>query len=145
VRHAGEPPIIKAVAPDELGPAVAAAVSAVAVRWPLTGVVVPEALHAEVTDALLQAAVSFRDGSTASALGEHITVLSPSAVKGLEFDAVVLVEPEQLVAEAAGNLRLLYVALTRAVHHLTVVHARPLPVLLADPPSGTDARRILDP
>jgi DNA helicase IV len=145
VRQAGDPPIIKAVSPDELGPAVAAEVRAVAVRWPLTGVVVPETMHAEVTDALLQAAVSFRDGSTASALGEHITVLSPSAVKGLEFDAVVVVEPEQLVAEAAGNLRLLYVALTRAVQHLTVVHARPLPVLLADPLSGTDARRILDP
>jgi DNA helicase IV len=143
VRQAGEPPTIKTVPPDELGPAVAAEVTAVADRWPLTGVVVPEALHAEVTGAMLQADVTFRDGSTAAAIGEHITVLSPSAVKGLEFDAVVVVEPAQLVAEAAGNLRLLYVALTRAVQHLTVVHARPLPALLADPLSEPDAPRQL--
>jgi DNA helicase IV len=131
VRRAGDRPTIKRVTRDRLGPAVAAEVAAVARRWPLTGVIVPGSLHPLVTSALAQAAVQFLDGATAAALGEHITVLPPSAVKGLEFDAVVIVEPVEVVAEAAGNLRLLYVALTRAVQHLTVVHAAPLPPSLA--------------
>jgi DNA helicase IV len=130
VRTTGAPPAIKEVLAEQLGSAVAGEVSAVSRQWPLTGVVVPDALHAEVTAALAQADVKFLDGATASALGEHVTVLSPAAVKGLEFDAVVIVEPHQLVAEAGGNLRLLYVALTRAVQHLSVLHARPLPASL---------------
>ncbi|XQL98819.1 ATP-binding domain-containing protein [Brachybacterium sp. UNK5269] len=45
--------------------------------------------------------------------------------KGLEFDAVVIVEPAELVdAHGAGDL---YVAMTRTTQHLGVVHARPLP------------------
>jgi len=59
-----------------------------------------------------------------------VLVVSPAEAKGLEFDAVVVVEPA-LVAQAGDDhhagLRLLYVALTRAVQTLTVVHAQPLP------------------
>lgn len=52
--------------------------------------------------------------------------------KGLEFDHVVLVDPEGLVEAAAPGrrqvgLRHLYVALTRAVSRLTVVRTRPGP------------------
>jgi DNA helicase IV len=131
VRQVGQPPTIRRIPPAELGSAVAAEVLAVADRWPLTGVVVPQGRHAEITSALTQAGVAFLDGSTATALGEHVTVLPPVAAKGLEFDAVVVVEPDQLVEEAGGNLRLLYVALTRAVQHLSVLHVRPLPASLA--------------
>jgi superfamily I DNA/RNA helicase len=106
-------------------------VSTLAGRWSLTGVVVPDSLHDEVSVALSAAAVPFLDGRTATALGDHVTLLPPSATKGLEFDAVVVVEPDEIVAEAAGDLRLLYVVLTRAVQHLTILHARPLPAALA--------------
>ena len=56
-----------------------------------------------------------------------------SAVKGLEFDQVVLVEPAEIADPALGpaGLRRLYTALTRAVLGLTIVHARPLPAALA--------------
>jgi DNA helicase IV len=51
----------------------------------------------------------------------------------LEFDAVVVVEPA-LVVQAGDDLhaglRLLYVALTRAVQTLTIVHTLPLPPAL---------------
>jgi DNA helicase IV len=46
--------------------------------------------------------------------------------KGLEFDAVVVVEPAEVAAAAGGGARgarLLYVALTRAVQELVVVHS----------------------
>jgi DNA helicase IV len=55
-----------------------------------------------------------------------VALVSPAAVKGLEFDAVVVVEPADIAALDHG-LRHLFVSLTRAVQHLGVVHAKPLP------------------
>jgi DNA helicase IV len=41
-----------------------------------------------------------------------------------------VVEPRAIVAETEGDLRLLYVVLTRAVQHLSIVHSQPLPPVL---------------
>ncbi|MGZ4589613.1 MAG: HelD family protein [Actinomycetes bacterium] len=64
----------------------------------------------------------------------HRVALVPAALaKGLEFDAVVVVEPAAIVAGEPSSwqgLRRLYVVLTRAVSGLTVVHAQPLPAEL---------------
>ena len=49
-------------------------------------------------------------------------MIDPSHAKGLEFDAVVVAEPESIVKEQERGARLLYVALTRTTRHLTVVH-----------------------
>ncbi len=97
----------------------------------MTGIVVPESWRAEIATALKQADISFLDGMTAAALGEHITLLLAAATKGLEFDAVVVVEPAAIISESEGDLRLLYVVLTRAVQHLSVLHSRALPLALA--------------
>ncbi|HEY2519815.1 MAG TPA: ATP-binding domain-containing protein [Streptosporangiaceae bacterium] len=51
--------------------------------------------------------------------------------KGLEFDHVIVVEPAAIAAAEARGLQRLYVALTRAVSRLTVLHAEPLPEALA--------------
>ena len=51
-------------------------------------------------------------------------------MKGLEFDAVVVVEPAAIAGDDASGLRLLYVAMTRPIQHLSIVHADPLPSLL---------------
>jgi DNA helicase IV len=59
------------------------------------------------------------------------TLLAPPDAKGLEFDAVVVVEPAAVAGGNAQGLRLLYVALTRAVQELVVVHAGPLPTALS--------------
>ncbi len=60
--------------------------------------------------------------------GTSDVVLVPAdLVKGLEFDHVVLVEPAEVAAWGLHGLRLLYVALTRAVSTLAVVHAADLP------------------
>ncbi|MDP9071080.1 MAG: AAA family ATPase [Actinomycetota bacterium] len=75
-----------------------------------------------------------------SGLDAHLTLLSVALVKGLEFDAVVVVEPARVVAEAAQGLRALYVALTRATRRLTVVHAEPLPPVLGDASPPADLR-----
>jgi DNA helicase IV len=69
------------------------------------------------------AAVLLEDGAAAA----PIALVPSSLVKGLEFDSVVLLEPAALAASGAYGLRALYVALTRAVSSLLVLHERDLP------------------
>ena len=59
-------------------------------------------------------------------------MLSAEQSKGLEFDAVVVIEPGDIAAESASGLRLLYVALTRSTRFLTVVHSGPVLPTRAD-------------
>jgi DNA helicase IV len=63
-------------------------------------------------------------------LATRLSLVPASTVKGLEFDQVVLLEPADVVDADPQGLRRLYIALTRAVTHLCVVHARPLPAPL---------------
>jgi DNA helicase IV len=51
----------------------------------------------------------------------------PSETKGLEFDAVLVVEPERIIADGPRGAAELYVALTRATQRLGVLHQGPLP------------------
>lgn len=68
-------------------------------------------------------------------VGDRLALVPAHLVKGLEFDHVVLVEPaDLLVSDSRGEgrgarvgLRHLYVALTRAVSRLTVIHTGTLP------------------
>ncbi len=53
-------------------------------------------------------------------------------VKGLEYDHVIVVEPADIVAAEPRGLNRLYVALTRAVAGLVVLHRQPLPAALRD-------------
>ncbi|MFS0705134.1 AAA family ATPase [Cellulomonas sp. 179-A 9B4 NHS] len=57
-------------------------------------------------------------------LDAPLVVLTPTQAKGLEFDAVVLVEPAEVLAASGGDL---YVAMTRPTRVLQVVHAQALP------------------
>jgi DNA helicase IV len=76
--------------------------------------------------ALSAAGVSFGEPGSDSRL-----VLVPvTLVKGLEFDHVIVVEPASIVAAEARGLQRLYVALTRAVSQLTILHAEDLPAAL---------------
>ncbi|MGW0173997.1 RNA polymerase recycling motor ATPase HelR [Rhodococcus sp. NPDC003322] len=52
--------------------------------------------------------------------------VSAAETKGLEFDAVLVVEPERILAGPRGAAEL-YVALTRATQRLGVLHRGPLP------------------
>jgi DNA helicase IV len=85
---------------------------------------------ARVADLRAQVLPGTGDGSAEPDLDAPVVVLPVSAAKGLEFDAVVLVEPAELVAESPRGLNDLYVAMTRATQRLTVVHGEPLPPVL---------------
>ena len=90
----------------------------------------PERL-AEVQHALAAAELSASPtGATSTAM--RVTAVAADAAKGLEFDRVVLVEPAEVVAaDARSGGRHLYVAVTRAVSGLELVHQAPLPECLA--------------
>ena len=66
-----------------------------------------------------------------------VTVATVKDVKGLEFDAVLLVEPAEILADSSRGMNDLYVALTRATQRLGVVHSAPLPEVLSGLPSAT--------
>ena len=61
----------------------------------------------------------------------QLTMVPVSLAKGLEFDQVIVVEPDRIAAAELHGLHRLYVALTRAVSRLTVLHAGPLPPALS--------------
>ena len=52
---------------------------------------------------------------------ERIPVLEAIDTKGLEFDGIVVVEPDEIVAESEAGIRTLYVVLTRATQQLDIV------------------------
>lgn len=60
----------------------------------------------------------------------QLTVVPATLAKGLEYDHVIVAEPEAIVAAEPRGLHRLYVVFTRAVSRLTVLHARPLPAEL---------------
>ena len=68
--------------------------------------------------------------STSCTTGE-VPMFGPEQVKGLEFDGVVVVEPDEILDGTARGARLLYVAMTRAVQELSFVttSSRPTPAL----------------
>jgi DNA helicase IV len=56
--------------------------------------------------------------------------VAPAETKGLEFDAVLVVEPQRILASGPRGAAELYVALTRATQRLGVLHRDPLPQAL---------------
>ncbi|OBK28846.1 helicase [Mycobacterium asiaticum] len=63
--------------------------------------------------------------------------VAPSDTKGLEFDAVLVVDPQRILADGPRGAAELYVALTRATARLGVLHQGPLPSALR----GLEPRR----
>ncbi len=51
----------------------------------------------------------------------RVQVVDPMSTKGLEYDATVVVDPDAIVAQSPGGERVLYVAMTRAAHRMTVL------------------------
>lgn len=52
----------------------------------------------------------------------RVLVIDPVSIKGLEYDAAIVVDPQGIIAESPGGVRAAYVALTRAAHRMSVVH-----------------------
>jgi DNA helicase IV len=120
VRAEGEPPAFHRTSRSDLGRDVAQVVRAVKHRHPNTGIVAPERLIGELGEAL--AVVALRAASRVQDLArDEVPIFSAEAVKGLEFDGVIVVNPHEILDGTARGARLLYVAMTRAVQVLHMV------------------------
>ena len=94
-------------------------------------VICADAQVKEVSAALATAGLSSRVlGAGPVDEESRLTVVPVTLAKGLEFDHVVLTEPARIASGEDYGLRRLYVALTRAVSRLTVLHVEPLPAEL---------------
>ncbi len=129
IRQTGEAPHFDLVADRaDAGPCVAGHASAAADERGTVAVVAVAARHDALGAALT--AVGLDWGSGVAGLG-GVALVTPLVAKGLEFDVVIVVEPAEIVAAEPAGHRALFVALTRATRRLVVVHAEPLPSLLA--------------
>ncbi len=81
------------------------------------------------------------EGPLAAPEGENarLSLLTVELAKGLEFDGVVLVSPDEIVAESPNGLNDLYVALTRATQRLGILHTGAEPVPISGPVNGESA------
>jgi hypothetical protein len=113
--------------PAALGRAVAQASARACGQPGSVGVIAADPHVPAVADALDGAGLAYgAPGSDA-----RLTLVPVTLAKGLEYDHVIVVEPARIAAAEARGLHRLYVALTRAVSRLTVLHAEPLPGPLA--------------
>ena len=88
------------------------------------GVITPASAKAAVSERLAQAGLAGED---------RIAIVTPVESKGLEYDGVLVVTPDEIVATSPGGVRALYVALTRPTMRLVTLDAAP----------GADWRRSL--
>ncbi len=89
-------------------------------------VVAPDDLCDDVSDAMTAAGLEHGRAGSAG-LDQSLTVVPVSVIKGLELDAVVVVEPGRIVSDQEHGMRALYVALTRSTQRLSIVHSDELP------------------
>jgi DNA helicase IV len=107
VRETGVQPVLAPLGPDPRA-SVTAAVEALLAEVDGPVAVITPARHARAL-----ADLSEPDG--------RVVVIDPMSTKGLEYDATVVVDPDEITRESPGGIRVLYVALTRAAHRMTVL------------------------
>ena len=89
----------------------------------LIGVICPPDEYIAVAQAVGRAHAG-RTGTAQDALENQVLVLTPWEAKGLEFDVVVIVEPQRLIDDALGAVGDLYVSMTRPTQRLHLVGDR---------------------
>ncbi|MFJ9927155.1 HelD family protein [Streptomyces misionensis] len=95
-----------------------------------TGLIAADARIPALAEALTAAGIGYLAPGEETTRETRLTLVPASLAKGLEYDYVVLDEPQAVVdgePDERTGLRRLYVALTRAVSGLVVTHAAPLP------------------
>jgi DNA helicase IV len=80
------------------------------------GVICPPSTKDEMATQLAEARLAGAD---------RVVLMTPVEAKGLEYDGVLVVTPDDIVAESPGGVRALYVALTRPTQRLVTLDAAP--------------------
>ena len=109
-------------------------------------VICAEGKEAEYVTKMLSERITVADSNPETAVfDEGVMVLPVEYTKGLEFDAVLLYHPSKEHYPAEDQyVKLLYVAATRALHELAVVHLNDLTELIATPVSEEKKLRSLE-
>ncbi|WP_461170545.1 HelD family protein [Arthrobacter sp. Z1-15] len=94
--------------------------------------IIAEEHHLDAVRRAVGAEYGRRLGTGAGGMEQDIVVTSPREAKGLEFDGVVILEPEELLTAAAGKVGDLYVAMTRPTQRLRLIAAGPIPAGIVD-------------
>ncbi|MEU2348701.1 helicase [Modestobacter sp. NPDC049651] len=129
VRSSGVPPWAEQLA-DAALPARAAAVAAeFAAAGGTVALIAPPSRVSGLVEALSAVFPSVSSGPAADSSAGPV-VLRPVDAKGLEFDSVLLVDPQGLLDEGVRGDSDLYVALTRPTQRLGVLSPGPLPEVL---------------
>ncbi|WJY54808.1 AAA family ATPase [Streptomyces chengbuensis] len=130
VRSVRESPGSLEIRPSESDADVVAACLSALRREGSTGLIAADDRVPALAAALADAGVPFLAPGEETTPDIRLTLVPASLAKGLEYDYVVLDDPAAVVAaepDERTGLRRLYVALTRAVSGLTVLHSSPLP------------------
>ena len=124
-------PVITEVPQDGLGDEIVETVrrELKAVGSGNVAVIAPERLVDLVDECLARAEVE-HGRATRQGLDRQVTVVPVGLAKGLELDAVVVVEPGVILRDEARGAQALYVALTRSTTRLSIVHTGDLPEVL---------------
>ncbi|OUM44412.1 HelD family protein [Arthrobacter sedimenti] len=113
-------PSLVRVMPEELA----------AIDGGLLAVIAPDHLLHEVRTSLAPE-YGDRVGSGAGGPGQDIVVIAPRESKGLEFDGVVILEPQEMLDSATARVGDLYVAMTRPTQRLRVISTGRIPAGIA--------------
>jgi DNA helicase IV len=136
VRRTGEPPTWHRTTPQELAADTAALAVATKHRRRVSAIVAPPTWHEAIGLALAEHGLRAVD-HVHELDPDELPVFGPEAVKGLEFDGVIVVNPHEILSEGTDRTvtergaRLLYVGMTRAVQELHFVTDSPAPDVLA--------------
>ncbi|WP_254705835.1 HelD family protein [Streptomyces vilmorinianum] len=124
---------VRPCTPAELDTAVVAACVESLAHEGSIGLIAADARIAPLAEALTAAGLAHLSPGEETTAESRLTLVPASLAKGLEYDYVVLDDPAAVVdgePDERTGLRRLYVALTRAVSGLTVLHSSPLPAQL---------------
>ncbi|GGL89024.1 HelD family protein [Glutamicibacter protophormiae] len=131
VRSANALPELFDVPEGQLASEVAKVASHHSGKGRFVGVIAPKERWDEIKTAFQHEELTYSDSSDGQ-LGKSINLITPNDSKGLEFDSVVIVDPQSILDEDNGA-RLLYIALTRTTHRLDVLcTSGNIPGIIAD-------------
>lgn len=147
IRHGNEPVVeqLRGIAAESMSPgtintALIRRTAAVCRRWQQQGletiaVICRDQEKADrVTEELGQLIPVKKNDPETAEFGSGIMVLPVELTKGLEFDAVLILDPTKTDYPLDdGHAKLLYVAATRALHELCVLHTGELTGLISEP------------
>ncbi|MGV0109948.1 HelD family protein [Arthrobacter sp. CP30] len=141
VRSVGASPVFSEVQADELPGELVKVVLHHSGRGRFVGVIAAAHRWPRLRETFRAEEISWGE-STSGELSQSINLVLPKDAKGLEFDSVIVVDPQEILDEPHGA-RLLYIALTRTTTRLDVLYpVGKLPEVLGGKPLSEESAGV---